>query len=157
MNNKTDLIFPTAVNFAVMLLMIYNDCMSNSFMSDKSNPTKESSQYFFHMTALQIFSAILLNRITKHKNAEQQSYNGKMVLNHSTTLLKSYKILYCIISGVVERMKKKREDCSEKRHFIFRIQIATDISPSKINLGNGKSNQTILKWEHIYTENVFLD
>lgn len=118
MNNKTDLIFPTAVNFAVMLLMIYNDCMSNSFMSDKSNPTKECSQYFFHMTALQIFSAILLNRITKHKNAEQQSYNGKMVLNHSTTLLKSYEILYCIISGVVERMKKK-EKIAQKKDILF--------------------------------------
>ena len=70
MNNKTDLIFPTAVNFAVMLLMIHNDCMPNSFMLDKSNPTTENSQYLFHMTALQILSAILLNTIAKHKNAE---------------------------------------------------------------------------------------
>lgn len=31
MNNKTDLIFPTAVNFSVMLLMINNDCMLNRF------------------------------------------------------------------------------------------------------------------------------
>lgn len=33
MNNKTDLIFPTAVNFSVMLLMINNDYMLNRFFS----------------------------------------------------------------------------------------------------------------------------
>lgn len=53
------------------------------------------------VTALLIFSAILVKTITK--NAEQLSYNGKMVLNHSiTSVPKSYKILYYITSVVVE-------------------------------------------------------
>lgn len=120
MNNKTDLIFPTAVNFAVMLLMIHNDCMPNSFMPDKSNPTKESSQYLFRLTALQIFSAILLNTITKHKNAEQGSYNGKMVLNHSTTELKSCEILHCITSAEAKKEGGKALKIVQKRrHILF--------------------------------------
>lgn len=120
MNNKTDLIFPTAVNFAVMLLMIHNDCMPNSFMPDKSNPTKESSQYLFHMIALQIFSAILLNTITKHKNAEQESYNRRMVLNHSTTELKSYEILHCITSAGAERQLRCMCVCGDRTLKIVR-------------------------------------
>jgi len=52
-------------------------------------------------TALLMFSVILVKTISK--NAEQLSYNGKMVLNHSiTSVQKSYKILYCITSAVEE-------------------------------------------------------
>lgn len=52
-------------------------------------------------TALLIFSVILVKTISK--NAEQLSYNEKMVLNHSIiSVLKSYKILYYITSAVEE-------------------------------------------------------
>lgn len=80
--------------------MIHNDCMLNSFMPDKSRPKEASSQCHFCNCSLDIFSNIG-KKISK--NAEQLSYNGKMVLNHSTTsVLKSYKILYYITFVVEE-------------------------------------------------------